>query len=525
MSTFRNEYRWVLVVALVIVLFASVPLFVGYGSQTADQRFVGAIYDRQDYSVHLAMMHYGAAGGWDYQLRFTTEQHTATYLKTFYVALGHLTGWMGVQLDVVFHVVGALLGLLVCLLIYRLLTRIFPGVNQRRFALVLIICGSGFGWIQIPFGLLPDPKIWPIDVWLIDAYIFFSIALFPHFSALIAALVLALTAFLDHLEQPRWRHIAIMAACALFVQMVNPVVFGLADIAMLGAFVFSCWQKRSFNRLSALTLGLLAIIQLPLLAYSYNLLTRDPSWAVFTTQNATPSPPPIYLLLGYGLFWPFAVLGAINAFRRPSAGSGLAVFWAVATFTLAYLPLAIQRRFLLAATIPLGILAMPTIFEFSAWLGNRVSIRKSTGAVMIVMLTSLGSLFLVALYSINISARPANLFEPLALVQAVDWLGKHGGANDVVLASEPTAQLVAMRTPLRLYFGHEMETLYFDAKQSQVKSFYSGLQPQSWLAGLPINWVVYGPHEKELGTVAPAGPDLKIVYQNDSVTIYKVTPP
>jgi len=337
--------------------------------------------------------------------------------------------------------------------------------------------------------------------------------------------VLALTAFLDYLQQPNWRNIVVIAICAWFVQIVNPMAFALADFAMGGAFVFSCWQKRRFDWATALTLGLVAVIQIPLLVYSWNLLTRDPSWAVFSSQNSTPSPPPVYLLFGFGLFWLFAIIGAIKAIRKPDAGSGLALFWLIPALILAYAPLEVQRRFLLAITIPLTILAIPVIFDFSSWLQRRLSLGKTVGAVAIVALASFGSFFLVTIYSANISSRPPNLFEPAAVVEAMDWLGQHGSPNDVVLASEPTAQMVAIRTPLRLYFGHEMETLHFEDKARDVENFYRGLQPEAWLESLSVNWVVFGPHEREWSASPPHSSRLKLAYQNTQVTIYRVVAP
>jgi hypothetical protein len=334
-----------------------------------------------------------------------------------------------------------------------------------------------------------------------------------------------LTAFLDHLQHPDWRNIVVIAVCALFAQIVNPVVFALADFGMAGAFVFSCWQKRRFDWASALTLSLLALIQVPLLVYSWNLLTRDPSWAVFSSQNSTPSPPPAYVLFGFGLFWPFAIIGAIKALRKPEAGSGLALSWVTVALILAYLPVDFQRRFLLAITVPLTILATPVILDFSAWLRRRMPVSKTAGAIFVSALISIGSFFLILIYSANIISRPPNLFEPAALVQAVDWLGQNGTPNDVVLASEPTAQMVAIRTPLRLYFGHEMETLHFADKAREVENFYRGLQSENWLESLPVTWVVFGPHEREWSSSPPRSPRLKLVYQNAQVDIYRVASP
>jgi hypothetical protein len=521
MSTNSKEYYWVLVVSLLILALSSAPILTGYAAQTSEQRFIGTFYDRQDYAVHLAMMHYGEQSNWHYQLRFTTEPHNSVYIRTFYVVLGHIGSWFGIPASLLFQVARLGFGLLALFAIYRLMIRIFSSTGERRLAFVLAAIGAGLGWLQMPLGLTPDPNISPFDMWHIDAYILMGISLFPHFSATIAALVLAVTAFIDHLHKPSWQNIAIIAASAIFVQIVNPIAFILADIAMAGAFVFISWKNRKVDGQILLTLGLLAIIQIPLFVYSLILLTRDPAWAVFTRQNATLSPPPLYLLFGFGLFWPFVIFGVLKAIRNKDERLGWAVFWTFFAFSLAYLPFAIQRRFLLAVTIPLAVLATSSLVDFSAWLGNRLHLGKFTGAWLVAAFTALSPLILLAAYSTNITLRPGILFEPVALVAAVDWLGENSAPDDVVLATEPTAQLVAIRTPLRLFFGHEMETLHYREKSQMVEQFYRGGRPADWLAAEGVDWVVFGPHEKEWGQVSL---NLPVAFQNDQVVIYKVMP-
>jgi hypothetical protein len=516
-----KEYRWPLVLSALLIAFGSLPLIVGYAAQTPEQRFIGTYFDQPDYAVHLAMMHYGEQGGWDYTLRFTTEPHNPAYVRLFYVVLGHVGGWIHLPAAGSFQIARVLFGLLACLSIYRLFRRIFPYAPQRRLAFLLTLLGSGVGWFQVLFGLVPT-RISPVDLWLIDAYPLFSINLFPHFSAVIAALAITLTAFLDHSERPRLRNLGVIAACAIFVQVVNPIAFVLPDLAMAGIFIFSCWKTRKFSIPLALSLCLIAIIQIPLLLYTFILLTRDPVWAIFTTQNATLSPIPVYYLLGFALFWPFALVGAIKAFRNRDKLSGWAVVWILCAFGLAYLPVAIQRRFLIAVTLPLAVLATPSLLDLSRWLSERFRLGKYTGAVVVAGLASMSSLLLVGLFSMNTGSRPANQFEPAALVQAVDWLGRNGAANDVVLAADPTSQLVAIRTPLRLFSGHEMETLHYEEKTEAIQRFYNGDQSNGWLEAQGINWVILGPHERKNIQGSPDITSLQLAYQNDLVSVFKV---
>jgi hypothetical protein len=187
--------------------------------------------------------------------------------------------------------------------------------------------------------------------------------------------------------------------------------------------------------------------------------------------------------------------------------------------------MAIQRRFLLAITIPLAILAVPAILAFSEWLHQRVHLSKATGWLFVGLLICMGTLFRVTAYGTTVMNRSASLFEPVALVEATDWLGEHGTPEQIVLASQQTAHLIGMRTPLKLYFGHEMETLHFIQKAQMVEGFYRREQSATWLEDQGISWIIFGPHEKRWGESPPDMTNLEVAYQNDAVTIYEVVTP
>ena len=524
MAASGKEYRWALLISIFLLVFGSIPIMAGYAAQTPSQRFIGTFYDIPDYAVHIAMMHYGEQGGWDYQSRFTTEPQTAAYLRLFYVLLGHLGGWVHLPAAILFQIARLAFGLLACLAIYRLLVRVFPSVSHRRLAFLLTMLGAGVGWLQVLIAWVPS-RIAPVDLWLIDAYPLFSIDLFPHFAATIAALALAIAAFLDQSSRPRWQNLIVIGTCALFVQIINPIAFILADLAMVGIFVFESWQERRIHISLAGSLSLIAVIQIPLALYSFNLLTRDPAWAIYTRQNVTLSPPPLYYLLGFALFWPFALGGVLKAFRQHEPTLGWAAIWVICAFGLAYLPVNIQARFLLAITLPLAVLATPSLLEFSHWLSIRLRLGLYTGAVLVTALASMSTLLLVGTTGLGMAARPTALFEPSALVQAVDWLGKNSNSNDVVLAADPTALLVAIRTPLRLYSGHAMETLNYTEKSQAVYHFYQGGQPAGWLEAQGITWVIFGPHEAVWRQTPLDSSGMENAYHNDEVIIYRANHP
>jgi hypothetical protein len=132
---------------------------------------------------------------------------------------------------------------------------------------------------------------------------------------------------------------------------------------------------------------------------------------------------------------------------------------------------------------------------------------------------------LIGILTLNVLKRTSPQFEPTKLVQAVDWLGKNGASEDVVLASEPTSILVAIRTPLRLFSGHTMETLHYVEKVQALQRFSKAEQPSGWLGSQGITWVVFGPHERDWVVAATDPPGMEIAFRNDQVRIYRVIQP
>ena len=67
-----------------------------------------------------------------------------------------------------------------------------------------------------------------------------------------------------------------------------------------------------------------------------------------------------------------------------------------------------------------------------------------------------------------------------------------------------------------------METFHFNNKKSIMNAYYKGIVAEDWLEQTPIQWVIYGPYEKEISNSFEADMNLKVVYENNSVIIYQV---
>lgn len=461
-----------------LLLFSSLPTWSGYLAQTPQQRFAGTYFDAPDYAVHLAMLRAGMRGETAYTFKFTSEAHSPGFTRLFYLALGALNRPFKLPPRLVFELARWFWGFAALLSLFALLRRWLPQESALWNAFWLAVGASGLGWLQALLGWIPGP-ISPIDFWLIDAYLLFSLSLFPHFAFTLSALFLSLLQFDAYLRDSRPWRLALIVALAALTQFVNPIIFVCADAALAG---MALSQLRQKPWLLAVLL-LLAAAQLPLLVYNWQLLTADPVWRQFTLQNETLSPPPVYYLWGFGLLWPLAAWGLRPAWQqnRPAAwGLGL---WLLTAFGLAYAPFAIQRRFLLGITLPLAFFAALGLENLPRLLRRQ--------RVWLLGLTVFSTLLFFPLSAASMLKRPAAFFYPAALEQASQWLLANASPAQLILTSERSAQILAQESGLRVYAGHEMETLHYHEKQTVVKTFFeSGALP----AG--VDWIFYGPEEK-----------------------------
>lgn len=518
----RKDLVWIAAASTLILVWGTIPTWAGYRLETETLRFRGLYFDSQDYAVHIAMMQAGMHGEWAYQLKFTTETHEPAYIRMFYVVLGHISRWIGLPAELTFQLARWALGFLALFALYRLMRRVFADPFWARTAFLLAALGSGVGWLQLILHPAPG-AITPIDFWLIDAYVFFSLSLFPHFAFVTAALCNVLSLWLDFLEDGGWTRIAWIGLACVLVQFVNPIALVVVDAGLFGATLFAWWKLAEIHRQDLAALLAVAVTQVPLLAYNFIILNNDPLWSRFTAQNQTLSPPPGYYLWGFALFWPAAILGTGAALRTKSHPLAAAAFWILSAFLLAYSPFPIQRRFLQNITVPLAILAaagLIRLFELAAARNPGMLRWRFSAVSLFVFLASISSIQMAPGQAYYLQTHPQDLYYPAALDDARAWFRENARYNDFVLASEETSQVIAQKAGMRVYLGHEMETLGHQTKEENVQAFFQGQLPE--LATGPVKWVLYGPLERQSNPDFRPGDQLELVYDVPELQIYRV---
>lgn len=516
----RDEWRWVGGVALLVMLLSTVPYVAGYLGENADWKFGGAVFDRQDYNVHLASMHAGARGEWQFPMLHTSEPIPPVFLKTLYILVGHLGSWTRLTPPAWHEITRWVCGLWMLLTLYAFIARFIALVPQRRLAFLFGALGSGIGWLLMLVQWQPDPNVSPIDFWLIDLYAFFSLLTLPHFSAVMALLWTSTLAMLSHWDTRRWRWLILSIAGILLTQQTQPFAPLIVDAALVGYAAWGAFARRMPFPFTSLTL--FALAQIPLALYSITLLYGDPLMANFSRQNVTLSPSPLYYVFGLGIPGVLALYGIWRVTRAEFGPAHLLVVWVLAVAVMVYLPVSFQRRFTEGVSAPLAILAVMGLGDVK--MSPRARNLVTTGLVAVSMISTLYLALGGALLTFN---RAPKLFEPTPVVQAMDWLGAHSNVNDTVFSSERTGSFLPARIGHRVYLGHEMETADYARKAQTVAQFFgspmSDSERYTILRACACRFVFWGPHERALGAFDfPSAIFLREVYANESVRIFQV---
>jgi hypothetical protein len=517
----RGEWIWLLAVSVLILLFSTLPYLEGYFSQTSDSVFSGAVFDRMDFSVHMATMRLGAHGDWAYQFRFTSEPHASEFVKLFYIVLGQVAGWLHLDPELTYQLARWVFGFTALLLIYRLMAAAFEGIIIRRASFLIAVLGSGLGWLQLIAGWQPNAGISPIDYWLMDAYVFFSLMIFPHYMAVLSLIIGMILLFLNFLRSGKHRSWLLSSFMGLGIIAIQPFSVLLGILGMGGA-ILGRWSQNLSVKWSDLgVLFRVVALQLPLLLYNLYVYQTLPVWSEIGSQHIMLSPPLLNYLFGFGLLWPLAVWGGLITLRKRLPVGFIALIWVIGALVLCYFPLNFQRRFIFSLVVPLSMLCGYSLeYGVLPRLGN----RSVSLLIILIPLLSLTSFHLLFGSTYLMTLRSAEYFEPSDLIDAIKWLDGHAAPDDVVLAAEQTSQTVAASTGLRVYSGHPMETQAYEAKRDQVIAFFSG-EHSGTAIDKHVRWVIYGPHERELSLGSEWSPpgDFQQVYENQEVSIYQRT--
>ncbi len=503
--------------------------------------FGGAIIDVEDIRSHLAKMHLGYRGAWQFQLLYTPEEHHPAYVNLFYLALGHIARLLRLPLIAVFHLARVILGGILLVAIHRFASAFLPSPKMQLTAFLLAVLGSGLGWVTLLSGTTRWLGFSPIDLWLIDGYTFLIIFALPHLALSTALLLEILRASAISFHSPHPRAFGVLVAATALLIALQPF-----HILILGTALGASWALQSLRirrpHWSGLSvLGAVAVGAAPPILYGPSLLRSDPVYQGWAAQNLLPSPPPWFYLLGYAPFLPLAAAGAVVSIRRRSTRDLRLLGWLGAIPLLLYFPIGLQQRMTAGLPVLLAVLAAigweRTLWP---WIEQQNAVRSvmrrrgyssqglaRLGLAILVAVSGLSNVYVLAGAGISVLRQDEPLFHPRWEVAAADWLGSNAAPEEIVLGSYATGSFIPARIGHRVFMGHWAETVALGEKRELAGTFFQSDTLERTRRGIlqdyRIGYVFHGPKERALGGFAPQqAAYLAPAYSSAEVTIYRV---
>lgn len=320
-----------------------------------------------DGCVYLSWMRQYADGAWFHRNLFTTLPQSGHQLNLLFLVLGKLSGLSGLHPLVLYHLCRVVAAFLVPWLLWRLMTVLGFRDPARRYGVWITVLGAGLGWLP---GLWERGFAGPVDVWQPEAVTFLSLYLMPLFGVSMALMLAVLINLIESEQRQSLRHAAWAGLWGFVLANVHTYdVLPLAVVwlAMIALAVGARWLGRplSWPQVERGLFGRVLAAGIPTTLSGGYMLWVYRTEEVFARRVATEtlSPALHWVLLGFGLLVPLAFAGAISIYRARGSHPGLRsavlflCLWAILHVVVSYLPVPFQRKMLMGAQWPVGILA------------------------------------------------------------------------------------------------------------------------------------------------------------------------
>ena len=512
-----NDTKFFLVISLLVLSMVTLPYIFAARLDGGSHVFNGFLLNPIDGNSYLAKMYQGWEGEWRFRLPFTSDPGKGAFLFLFYLGLGHLSRVLNLPLIAVFHSTRLLASFLLLYSLWEFYGGILKTRQFRKLAFALASLGSGLGWLLVPFGSFTA------DFWVAETYPFLSSYANPHFPLGLALLLCLVNP--RKLQVQGWHKILTSALVAFALSIINPFGIVIALMVLIGIWLWAFLLKAKPNQILTVILTV-TIFGFPMVIYDYWVALSDPVFANWNAQNITPSPDLWDLVISLSPALIFGIWGVITWKRsksREEIPMSLLVFWAVLGLISIYLPLDLQRRFMMGLYVPLAGLAAYGIEALSN-LKPGWSLVLNAGVLLFSIPTNL--LILLAANG-GIHSRNPQIFLTTSEIRTLMWISNNSDPDDLILASPDMGLFIPSYSGRRVLYGHPFETVLAEQEKAIVLDYFQGRyetnQVESFIQNRGIDYVLYGPREKDLGNAAIL-PEWEIVFENDDVIIYRATP-
>lgn len=525
----RRETFLAVIIAVVALFFANLPFVYGYTVPKDGMTFIGRkVINTYDTYTYVAFIEQSRQGKFLLENLYSTEAQEPRLIRPLFMFLGKLALVLNITSEQAYAGSRIFLGFVFCFVLYRFLRHFFTKPSERLFAFAVVLASTGVGYfVRFAF---PSST----DLWIPESNTFLSLGEAPHFILSQILMLLAFTFFVKALTGKKILYSLLCSASLLLLSLEHPFNIFITFTTMLVLSIVLFYKKK-IDASSVPWILLVLAVQVVGIGYQMYETMQNSILKLWEQNNSLPSPSPINFITGYGLLWPFALIGTERFLRRENAWKLLVVVWVVVIFILLYSPLSFQRRVSEGAHIPIAILAVCGIFFVVDYFSGLV-VEKARKGVRVVLLTCIFLMLIVGSLYVSFSETSAiaqDSPESYAYylrapeLQAMKVLKDHTSDKDAVLANVFYGNIIPGVTGRKVFFGHAVQTPFFDAKVNVTDKFLLSKDDKAaykFLKDNHISFIFLGIADSMVryGFNPAARPYLEKAYDFQGVQIYHV---
>lgn len=472
----RTEKLLLAAIIAIVLIISNFPYWYASTHTPVDKEFTGLIgpYGNDSAFYLLWGPKQAADGEWLFEDKCNGHIDRRVVFQPSWLAQGTISKMTGTGVVPVYHMMRVVCALAFYLLLWRFIGRYIRNPLYRFIALLYGIIGSGFGSFQ-------DNPFSP-DIWIIESNIFLTMLWEVNLPLANVLLLLAIQAILDR------THIRVIIP-ALLLTAIYPYAVGnlLALATAMSVLAYFALPRGTLMKVSDTpslettelvtdtvretitpantfvgsikTLAAVIAAVAPMTAYNAYLVLSRPD--LVTGQDLYGSPAlPLYAL-AFGIATPFAIMGAVTAYRhRASTAFPLfpLVVWVIVNLCIIYFPVPFRLQLILGTSIPIAILAAVGLHQFIAYIqhvfSNWPAWKRGIEMAIVsgfIVLTLPTTVYHYHMLLNKISEQQLPEFVDVSLVKSSRWLAANTSSDEVVFSSAEISYLIPLYGHNRMF--------------------------------------------------------------------------
>lgn len=472
----KNEWKFMIVISILLIFFISAPFVYGIFQSGENLIFNGKhSLSPGDLPVYYSYINQIKNGGYFLINQFTAEPDQLKILNVFWLGAGLFAKSLGLAGPAAVHILRLIFIPIFVFSLYLFLSLFFQKTFFKKTLTVLLCFSSGLGFYFTKMRVYENSYLKsPIDLWVSESNIFTSLYHSPHFAFSWILIIFTFIFFFLAAQNRKFKYSIFAGLSGLILFQFHPYHFPTV-YAVAFVYCLALWLKNKKYK-HFLHFFLLFIFSAPAVFYHFYTLS-DPLISARSLQNITLTPPLIFIILGYGIFFPLAFFGLYEIFKKNKEDKYLfLIIWLFISLFLIYLPnYQFQRRLLQGLQIPLIAFALCGVWPFFE--KKIITLSKKYYFPLIMFLL----VFLIApttLYNLSrdiiFAEKRINIFYLTKQQnQVIEFLHQKNAGQKTILSQDThLSNVLPANTNHKMFAAHQHETLDFENKLKIKNQFF-----------------------------------------------------